>query len=88
MPQSGSGLSVAVSRTLLAIAFARQCLLDSLLLTRLQIESVPLDVLDDVLLEDLTLEAFERALQTLAIVDLNFSQRNPPRFAMRLDSSA
>jgi len=36
---------------------------------------MPLDVLNDVLLEDLAFEALERALQALAFVNLNFSQR-------------
>jgi hypothetical protein len=36
---------------------------------------VPFDLLDDILLQDLALKAFERALQAFAIVNLNFSQR-------------
>jgi len=39
-----------------------------------------LDLLDDVLLKDLTLKASERTLQAFPIVNLNFSQRNSPRF--------
>ncbi|HTB14999.1 MAG TPA: hypothetical protein VK752_25685 [Bryobacteraceae bacterium] len=39
-----------------------------------------LDVLDDVFIENLSLEALERAFQTLAIDYLNFSQRNSPLF--------
>jgi hypothetical protein len=31
-------------------------------------------------LQDLALKAFERAFQALAIVKLNFCQRNSPRF--------
>ena len=36
-----------------------------------------LDVLDDFLLKDLSLEALERAFQTLTAVNLYFSQRSP-----------
>ena len=39
-----------------------------------------LDVLDDVFAHDLSLKAFERALQTLAINNLHLSQRNSPQF--------
>ena len=63
-----------LSRLLLPGAFASQCRLNSLLLAWLQIESVPLDVLDDFLLQDFALEAAQRVLQRFAILDLNFSQ--------------
>ena len=59
--------------------------LHTLPLTRLQIERMPLDFFDDVLLEHLALEAFERTLQALAIMNLNFSQRNSPQFLIRID---
>jgi hypothetical protein len=36
--------------------------------------------LDDIFGHDFLLEALERALPTLAIVELNFGQRNSPRF--------
>jgi hypothetical protein len=65
----------AVPRTLLAGAFASQCSFSSLLLAGLQIERVPLDVLGDVFRHDFSLKAFERTLQTLAFVKLNFRQR-------------
>jgi hypothetical protein len=45
---------------LLPGAFASQRRLESLLLAWLQIESVPLDLLDDVLLQDFALEAAQR----------------------------
>ena len=63
-------IRITVPRTLLILvgALPRQRRLDALLLARLQIECVTLDVLDDVLLQDLSLEAFERALQTFAVL--------------------
>lgn len=76
----GAAIWFAVSGTLFAVTFASQRLLDALLLTRLQIEGVSLDILDDVFLEDLSLKAFECTLQAFAIVKLNFCQRNSPRF--------
>ena len=76
-------IGFTIPRPLFAGALTCQCFLDPLLLTWFQVESVPLDVLNDVLLEDLSLEALERALQTFAIVKLNFSQRNSPRFPIR-----
>ena len=83
-------LRFALSRTLLAGTFASQACFDPLLPAWLQLESVPLNLLDDVLLQDLSLKALERALQALAIVKLNFCQRNSPRFptafAFQLDS--
>ena len=75
-----TAIGLAVSGALFAGAFASQGLLDSLLLARLQIESVPLDVLDDVLLQDLSFKALQRAFQAFAIMKLNFSQRNSPHF--------
>ncbi len=47
----------AVPAILFAVAFASERLLDSLLLPRLQVEGVPLDVLDDVFLQYLLLKA-------------------------------
>jgi hypothetical protein len=43
---------------------------------------VPFDLFDNVLLQDFSLKAFERALQALSIVKLNFSQLNSPRFQL------
>jgi hypothetical protein len=43
-------------------------------LARLQIESVPLDFLDDVLLKDLTLEAPERVLKGFTVLNVDLSQ--------------
>jgi hypothetical protein len=74
-PASGSvPIVLTLSAALLAITFARQRFLGTLFLTRLQIEGSPLDFFNDVLSQDLALEAFERALQALAFVNLNFSQ--------------
>jgi hypothetical protein len=70
--------------SLLSVAFPCQRRFDSLLLARLQIVGVPFDVLDDVLIQDLSLEAAQRAFQALAIVKPNFCQRNSPRFPNRL----
>ena len=63
-----------ISRAILATALSSQRRFDTHLLTRLQIECVTLDVLDDVLIKNLSLEALERAFQTLAINNLHFSQ--------------
>ena len=49
-------LWLAVARALLAVALACQDRFDSLLLTWFQIESVPLNFLNDFLLENLALE--------------------------------
>jgi hypothetical protein len=53
-------------------------------LARLQVEGVPFDVLDDVFLQDFAFEALKRAFQAFAIVNLNFSQRNLPRFVIAI----
>ena len=68
----------AVPASLLAIAFSRQCRFYTLLLARFQIEGVPLDVPDDVLLQDFAFEALQRALQAFAFVNLNLSQALHP----------
>jgi hypothetical protein len=44
-------------------------------LARLQIESVPLDFLDNVLLKDLTLEAPERVLNCFTVLNVDLGQR-------------
>jgi hypothetical protein len=71
----GCSIPFAISRTLLARAFASQGSFRSLLLAGLQIERVPLDVLDDIFRHDFSLKTLERALQALAFVKLNFCQR-------------
>jgi hypothetical protein len=77
----GRSIRFTVPRTLLARAFASQGRFCALLLAGLQIERVPLDLLDDVFTRDLSLKALERALQALTFVELNFCQRNSPRFS-------
>jgi len=47
---------------------------DPLLLTRLQIERVPLDLFDDVFVEHLPLEPPKRAVERLPVMNMNFSQ--------------
>ena len=58
---------------LLAITLPRQCLFRTALVARLQIERVFLDVLDNVFLLNLALEAAECALDRLALLNLDFS---------------
>jgi hypothetical protein len=53
----------AVMVALFAVAPARQRRFNAFLLARLQIESVPLDFFDDVLLQNLALEAPLRVLK-------------------------
>ena len=69
-------LRIPVPAALLSVALSCQRFLCAPLLAGLQIERVPLDLLDDVFIHDLSLEALERALQALALVKLNFCQRN------------
>ena len=57
------GATLAFARTL--ACFSR---FDALLLARLEIERVTLDVLDNLLLQDFTLKAFEGALQAFAVL--------------------
>jgi hypothetical protein len=59
---------------LLPVSLTGQRLLSPKLLTRLQVEGVSLDLLDDVLLLDLSLEAAKGVFQRFALLKLNFSQ--------------
>ena len=61
-------LGCAIAGALFAFPLARQRCLDSLLLTRLQIERVALDVFNDVFLQDFALEAPQRAVHGFAIL--------------------
>src|SRR5271155_4739439 len=63
-----------VSGTLFAVALARQGFLGALLLTRFQVEGMPLDFLDDVLLLDLAFETAQSAFQAFSILDVDFCQ--------------
>jgi hypothetical protein len=67
-----------VAIAFLAVALASQRGFDSLLLTRLQIESVSLYFLNDVLLHNFALEAAERVLESFTILNVDLSQRSPP----------
>jgi hypothetical protein len=58
---------------LLAVALTRQSLLGPAFVTRLQVERVFLDVLDDVFLLNFTLEAAKGALNRLTFLNLDFS---------------
>ena len=61
-------IRIAFSGALLAVALSSQCGFDTHLLTRLQIECMALNVLNDFLIQDHSLKALQRALKTLAIV--------------------
>src|SRR5689334_1168366 len=71
----GVVLRCAVAVALLAVALACQDGFETLLLAGLQIESMPLNFLDDVLLQDLTLESPECIFQRFTVLNVNFSQR-------------
>jgi hypothetical protein len=59
---------------LLAVPLARQRLLGPQFFSRLQVEGVSLDLLDDVLLLDLSLEAAKGVIERLALLQSHFSQ--------------
>jgi len=63
-----------VAGPLFTVAFARQRFLGALLLTRFQVERMPLDFLDDIFSLHLALKTPERALQGFSILDMYFSQ--------------
>ena len=69
-----------VASAFLAVALACQHGFDSLLLTRFQIESVSLHFLNDVLLQNLALEASQRVLKGFTILNVDLRQRLPPVF--------
>jgi hypothetical protein len=50
----------------------------TLLLSRFQVECVPFDLLDDVLLQDLAFKAPQCTVQTFAFVELYLSQKESP----------
>ena len=62
----------------LTIALTSQRLLDAKLLAWLQVEGMPLDLPDDVLVHNLPLEAAERVLNSLAFLEPYVSQTAPP----------
>jgi len=77
-----------ISRAVLPATLSSERGFDTDLLPRLQIECVTLDILDDFLLKDLSLKAFERAFHALAIDKLHFSQRISPQFLKCIVASA
>src|ERR1017187_4990462 len=70
--------------SLFSIAFTGQGLLHAEFLARLQVEGVPFDLSDDVLLHNLSLEAAERVLHRLAVLQHYLS---PPPPSSRPDFS-
>jgi len=68
------GRLVGLAALLLAGAFAGQGLLGSALVAGFQVEGVLFDVLDDVLLLHLPLEAAERTFDGLTLLNLHFCQ--------------
>ena len=72
-----------VAITSLAVALARQSGFDSLLLTRLQIESVSLHFLNDVLLQNFALEPPERVLKGFTVLNVDLGQRSPLFYGKR-----
>jgi hypothetical protein len=72
MKAGGELLDVLAS--LLAVALASQRLFGALLFARFQIERMPFDLFDDVLLLDFALEAAQRAFQSFTILDMDFCQ--------------
>ena len=58
----------------LPISFARQSFFYTAFFTGLEIERVPLDFLDDVLLLDLSFEAAKGVFQWFALLESYFSQ--------------
>src|SRR5215510_15936706 len=67
-------LLLALAADLLAASLASQRLLGPALVAGLQIEAVLLDVLDDVFLLDLPLEATEGVFDRFALLDLDLGQ--------------
>ncbi len=62
------------SPALFPVPFTRQGLLDTLFLTRLQVKGVALNLLDNVLCLDLTLEAAKGVFYRFALLNLDFCQ--------------
>ena len=65
---------LVLATVLLAASLASESLLDALLLTRLQIETMLLDILDDVFLLDFSLKAAEGAFDCLAFLQPDLGQ--------------
>ena len=71
------------SANLFPAALPRQCLLNAFSLARFQVEGVFLHFLNDVFLLNLALEASQRILDGLAILNSNFGQINTPPIRLR-----
>ena len=69
---------LSLPASLLTIAFTGQRLLNAQFLARLQVKGMSLDFPDYVLLQDLPLEALERVLKRLALLEPYLSQIAPP----------
>ena len=67
----------ALTVALFAVALTRQRRFNAFLLARLQIESVPLDFFDDVLLQNLALEAPQRVLKGFTILNVDLGKVSP-----------
>ena len=75
--RSGAPL-LRLPASLLAVALTGQRLFDAEFLAGLQVEGVPFDFPNDVLRNDLPLEAAERVLNSLAFLEPYVSQTAPP----------
>ena len=69
---------ISLPASFFAIAFTGQCLLHAEFLAGLQVKGVSFDFPDDVLLQNLPLEAPQRVLNRLAFLKPYFSQMAPP----------
>src|SRR6516162_841668 len=74
-------LLLRLPASLFAIAFTGQRLLNAEFLAGLQVKGVPFDFADDVLLNNLPLEAAESVLNRLAVLEPYLSQMAPPILA-------
>jgi hypothetical protein len=84
---SSSGLCGEIPAALLPVTLSGQRLLYSLPLSRLQVKGMFLHFLDDVLLQDLSLEPAEGVLYSLALLKSNLCQNlhtSNPRGDLRL----
>ncbi len=70
----GLGHSPREGPAFLTSTLSCQCLLQSALFSRLQVEGMPLGISDDVFVLHLSLETPQCALKRLAILHMNFSQ--------------
>ncbi len=68
------GKLLGVPGTLFSVALAREGFFGALFLTRLQVEGMSLDFLNDVFLLDLALETAQRAFQGFSVLDVDFCQ--------------